>query len=373
MRLRVDQPVRNRFRRGGLVHVALVAIAAPVLLVLTPSAAHAATTYYVSPTGSNTNAGTSAAPWKTIERALPALRCGDTLAVSGTEATPYVPTKVDAEGDPVLSFDPAAAQDCTATTGITVRSADGADPEIKGLVRFSNLQYWTFSNIDVRWNRGQYTEHLLKLQGGRGWGWTDAEVSHANSFANVLVAPTSAGPPHGWTLARNCIHDNVANQDPNANNRSHGVYVGTLGGSTGGLVSRNIVFNVVAGQGIKLHAGDDIGSPSDVDVTYNTIVNVSQQGILVGTDARANVLDHNLVANARGGAAIRGSGLKDSTNVLGPTGWWAATRAVQYYPTGGTFIDQGGHVNADPRFDSVTSCDGFHPTNTVVQPFGRWA
>jgi hypothetical protein len=373
MRLRGNQPGRNWFRRLGLVAQAILTpVAVPILLLLGASSAQAATTFHLSPTGSDSNPGTAAAPWRSFERALPALKCGDTLTVSGTAATPYVPKKIDGEGDPALTFDPSSVQDCAAGTRITVLSAGGADPEIKGLVRFNNLHNWTFSNIDVRWNRGQYTEHLLKLQGGRGWVWTDSEVSHANSFANVLVAPTSAGPPHDWTISRNCIHDNIANQDPNGNNRSHGLYIGTLGGSTGGLITRNIVFNVVAGQGIKLHSGDGVKSPSDVDVTYNTISNVSEQGILVATDARENLLTHNLIAHARGGAAVRGYGLTNSTNVLGPTASWAAGKVVQYYPTGGTLIDQRGHVSADPGFDSTTSCDGFRPTNAVLQPFGRW-
>jgi hypothetical protein len=48
------------------------------MLVLTANTLWA-TTFYISPSGSNANSGLSTAPWKTFEFAIPKLQLGDTL------------------------------------------------------------------------------------------------------------------------------------------------------------------------------------------------------------------------------------------------------------------------------------------------------
>ncbi|WP_436530787.1 right-handed parallel beta-helix repeat-containing protein [Actinoplanes sp. HUAS TT8] len=60
--------------RAGLLATAVVAAGLAV-----PAAALAASVYYVSPSGSDSAAGTSAAPWKTIAKAQTVVAAGDTV------------------------------------------------------------------------------------------------------------------------------------------------------------------------------------------------------------------------------------------------------------------------------------------------------
>ena len=73
-------PTLRRFRTV-LVLAAVVATAASANAGSTPA------TYYVSPSGSDTNAGTVAAPWKTVARVNRAsLSPGDTVLFQGGAA-----------------------------------------------------------------------------------------------------------------------------------------------------------------------------------------------------------------------------------------------------------------------------------------------
>src|SRR5690349_12331262 len=56
--------------------VAILAIAAAMTV---PAAAHAASAYYVSPSGSDSADGSQSAPWKTIAHAQSAASAGDTV------------------------------------------------------------------------------------------------------------------------------------------------------------------------------------------------------------------------------------------------------------------------------------------------------
>jgi hypothetical protein len=60
---------------------------ASVPLLLAAQASHAAN-YYVATTGNDTNAGTEAAPFKTIQKAANIVNAGDTVYIG------FIPTKV---------------------------------------------------------------------------------------------------------------------------------------------------------------------------------------------------------------------------------------------------------------------------------------
>src|SRR2546430_6204833 len=57
----------------------LFLIAASVCGLLLSGFAQGGATYYVAPTGSDSNPGTSAAPWRTIQKAANTLNGGDTV------------------------------------------------------------------------------------------------------------------------------------------------------------------------------------------------------------------------------------------------------------------------------------------------------
>lgn len=337
-------------------------------------------TRYLSPTGVDAGACTaSGAPCRTFAYVLPRLACGDTLLVAGTHASPYVPNG----SPPTLSYTARTSnpiQICSSSNPITVRAQPGADPVIKGLVRLSAMTWWVWDNVDVQWHSGGYTAHMLKLNGGNSWTWKNSEIWGARSFANLLIAKSSSGQvPSNFRVEGNCIHDNLADQDPDpSNNRSHNIYVGEIAGSRGGVITRNIIYRAIAGQGIKLASGSGVGSPTGVTVSYNTIHDSSQQAILIGTDAADNLLDRNLLVKTGQPFAVRGYDLSPSggSNTIQATGYWDDTTLVKYYPDNGyRFADRGGHRREDPRFGQTYGCSASHyvPANAAMGGHGRWA
>ena len=68
-------------KRRILNGVLAVLIAWVCVAVSSPQPALASTTYYVALTGSDTNPGTQAAPWRTIQKAANTLVAGDTVVV----------------------------------------------------------------------------------------------------------------------------------------------------------------------------------------------------------------------------------------------------------------------------------------------------
>ncbi|MEV6345406.1 right-handed parallel beta-helix repeat-containing protein [Actinoplanes sp. NPDC051851] len=73
--------IRKRVRNTALVS-ALAASAVAAIIIL-PSMGHAASAYYVSPTGSDSAAGTASAPFQTIAKAQTAAAAGDTVYLRG--------------------------------------------------------------------------------------------------------------------------------------------------------------------------------------------------------------------------------------------------------------------------------------------------
>src|SRR5437763_16721485 len=99
----------------ALRHVSLFLAAALSILAATTATAN---TYYISPAGSDTNPGTSAAPWRSIQKASASLQPGDTAMIadgdyaggitqsrSGTSTAPITFKAVNA-GMPVVHGDP---------------------------------------------------------------------------------------------------------------------------------------------------------------------------------------------------------------------------------------------------------------------------
>jgi hypothetical protein len=108
------------------------------------SVVHAAI-YYLSPSGSDTKAGTSTAPWKTFSFAIPKLQPGDTLILKdGT----YTGSN---SGYPNINGS-TNANNGTATNFITVKAENERKAFIEGTglvdtVRIANLSYWIFEGI----------------------------------------------------------------------------------------------------------------------------------------------------------------------------------------------------------------------------------
>jgi len=324
-----------------------------------------ATTRYVSPTGNDANAGTLAAPWRTIAASLPKLAPGDSLYARG--------------GTYVENVKGITLRSGTATSRITFAAYPGERPVIQGLLWLARPSYWTIDGINVTWNSANgSTDHMVKLGNGFGWRFTNAEVWGARSFAGILVWGDTAGEPSGWSVDHDCIHDTYPS---NGTNQDHLIYASTGTRSGSGTIERNLLFNATNGEGIKLAGSDPTsGGATNVTSRYNTIYNTSMS-ILVGWQSNHNRIDHNILAKS-----LNNNGLIRSYEIpLGYTdnvatnnvGFAAASAAgmFQVYPTGSyaQVVDGGGNLYpVDPAFDSTSSCAGFHP-GPSAGGYGRYS
>jgi len=339
---------------------ALVAVAA---MVPVRAARATGSQYYVATDGSDSNPGSLSKPWRTVEKGLESLQAGDTLLIrQGTYVERITSPKINAG---------------TPTSRIVVKAYPGERPVIKGLLWITGADYWVFNGVNVTWDSatGSRDEHMVKLTNGVGWVFRNAELWGAHSYADLLVASTVPGEPANWIVAKNCIHDNYGALDHI--NGDHLIYVNTHN-TPGGIVRRNILFNALNGMGVKLGSADvPEEGPANVLVYDNTIYNTSQS-ILVAWSAQNNELFNNLMDkvdtehNPNYGN-IRGYQLTGLNNRAHDNLGYEAHSMLLNHSDYTGIEDQGSEVfPRDPKFDSVTSCSGFHPSDPTAEQYGRY-
>ena len=349
---------RSRFLpRAVGVMSAVVLIAGPAFVV-PARAASSRTTYYVSPSGSDANPGTFAAPKRSVAQGLATLSPGDTLYLRG--------------GTYVENITATAIRSGTPSAPISVRNFPGERPVIKGLLWLKEASWWTLDGINVTWNPANPSKrHMVKFTNGVGWTLKNSELWGARSYAALLVAGTEAGLPANWRVTGNCIHDTYAS---NGTNQDHLIYTNTGTNPGTGVIERNLLFNARNGEGVKLGGpAPTLGGAANVTVRNNTIHNVAQ-GVLVGWQAHNIAISRNIIDIAGGNYAnIRGYQL-DGSNVTAANNIGAHARAfLQNDPGYDAIRDAGGNrFPVDPRFHSVSGCDGFRPLNPVASAYGRY-
>lgn len=213
-----------------------------------------AATYYLSPSGSDSNPGTSALPWKTLHKAAAAVRAGDTVIVRdgtyaggvwietpGTSAQPIV-FKADGRGAIVDGSG-------TERDAICVSGYDLADPWWKGADMYVRLEGFTIRNANRAGVRiscaHRVTVRNCVLTRNGTWGiFTDYsnyallennECSYAGDEHGIYVSNSGDYP----TIRGNRVHHNAAsgiqiNADP-AMEDGDGI-------TTGAVIERNAVY-----------------------------------------------------------------------------------------------------------------------------------
>jgi hypothetical protein len=335
-------------------------LALPILAVVILCPVSRAATYYVAGAGADRNPGTLPAPWKTLRRALPALRAGDTLYVRGG-------TYVENLGGDA----PVRIKRGKARAPILVKAYPGERPILQGLLWLSRPSYWTLDGLNVTWKRGnQPSWHMVKLVNGVGWTVKNAEIWGARSYAGILVAGTTRGKPANWTLAHNTIHDTYPTNDTN---QDHLIYAYTGLAAGPGLIERNLLYNAENGEGIKLAGARKDQGTAYVTVRYNTIYNTSQS-ILVGGRSHHNTIYRNLLCRTKPrNGCIRGYRLTGTDNAahdnLGTEAACLLDNDAEY----DRIRDGGGNrFGVDPQFDFVGP-GGLKPKNPEAADYGVYA
>ena len=255
------------------VLVATLLLGSLATIALTDDTHAEATTYYVSPAGSDGASGTVVAPFRTLARAITALHPGDTLVVRNGIYRESVKNPSITRG--------------TADRRITVVAAPQEQPLLQGLLWLKGADYWTISGLDVTWADSNLpSEHMVKVSNSIGWRITDAEIWGARSYAAILVAGTAVD----WSLDHLYVHDTMTT---NSTNQDHLIYVNAVGN---GVIEHNVLTNSPNGRGVKIGPSSSSTTPvGNVRVRYNTFANnLGPSNIQLSYGATGNVITRNI-------------------------------------------------------------------------------
>lgn len=251
--------------------------------------------YYVSPSGSDANAGTLAAPWRSIQKAMNALRPGEkayvradtyeTGAAFGTSADTY-----------------AWSTTCSALAPCSILAYPGEKPVLHGQVRITG-HYLRLSgfiiegplSLDVASPHQRRANQVL-LEGASHVELSFNEIRKNDYHAGIKV--NQSGQVH---ILNSYIHDNgrfTITHDPRTGNEvtetDHGIYWGSSGGG-GNLIANNIIAHNRA-KGVQLYPNGTY----DVIVSANTIVDNGNAGVLVnGKTDRITVVGNVVAFNGK--------------------------------------------------------------------------
>lgn len=304
---------------------------------------------HVDPTASEGGDGSIDRPFNLLEIALRSLKAGQTLIVHGGTYTEQINVRDLGVG--------------TADEPIVVRAADGERPVVVGLLWMSGLEHWTIEGINVTWDeeRNSSNQHMVKLDGGRNWRFSDAEIWGAQSFAAVLVS----GLPENFELSGLHVHDTAPAND---RNQDHLIYLNS--GTHGGLIERNLLVGSQNGRAIKIgpesRYGDWVGN---LVIQYNTMVdNRGPSNVQFAWRTTGVTLQNNLMVGAlenRGNVTT--FELSGGSNVVRNNAGWDSIGVLEAHYN---LEDGGGNVHADPLF---TDDGTYRPTNPELENFGYLA
>jgi hypothetical protein len=341
-------PARPRPALGRRRALAALLVAATGVLpgvVLTSSAASAASSYVVAPWGSDGASGTAKKPFRTLRKGMSMLRAGGTLVVRGGTYAERIKLS-PAKGTP--------------SARITVRNAAGERPVVKGLLWLKGADYWTLHGINVTWSAANSSdEHMVKMSGGVGWRITRAEIWAARSYAAVLVA----GAPRGWVIDHCWIHNTASTH---ARNQDHLVYVNAGMGS--GLIERNTLSRSPNGRGVKVGPSSPSTTPvGNLVIRYNTFYdNRGPSNIQLSYGAsKVRIYRNVFVRSGASNSNVTANRLNGTGNVVKDNVGWLAPRVVDRAPG---LWNAGGNVVANPRIGP-----GYRVTSGRLAGYGRYA
>jgi parallel beta-helix repeat protein len=264
------------FRR--IILISLAAILGPV----TGEAAQ----YYVSPTGSDLAAGTSTAPWKTLQHAADVSAPGDRITARPGS---YVGFDLRHSGTAALPIEFDAQPGVQITSPSQVRhNSSGAF--LDGI----NLEGASYITIDG------FSVNGMPEAGVRSVGFSDDFASH------VTVRNVTATNNGVWGIFTGHVNDLLIESNQTSGSiEQHGIYVSNSGDRP--VIRDNVIFN---NHGSGIHMNGDLSQGGD--------------GIISGAVISGNLVYNNAIPNSTfptlgGGSGINMDGVQNSrieNNVL---------------------------------------------------------
>jgi hypothetical protein len=276
-------------------------------------------TFYVATSGSDSNPGSQAQPWRTIQKALNTLQPGQRALVrAGTYGESLSMDRAGSSSAPIsVEAYPGEKPivDATDTHALRVNSS-GAWFRFRGF-KIQNFPGTSGGNVDLY---GSYLEI------------SDNEIT-ASVDQGIY---TDEGSDHVQIL-RNWIHHNGEGRT----HQSHGIY---LQGDDH-LVANNLIHDQDEGFGIQVYDNGDRAI-----VVSNTITNNAHSGIVVGGGGgvsgvvvRNNILAYNAHWGISADSSCPSSSVADH-NILFANAWGSTENRC----SGLSY--SGGNTTADPRF-----------------------
>lgn len=286
---------------------------------------------FVSPSGSDSNDGSSASPWRTLDRAMTSVSPGDTVVVrAGTYGARGQKLLLEVSGEPsapiTIMGDPA-----------------GPLPTVLGFVRVSGdhlrLRRLLFDGptgqVMTPTTVNPLGEEVQIAVYGNDIEIANSEIRDNLWHAGIYVEGGSV------RITGNYIHHNGNFTRAEQANLDHGIYFarGT------GIVANNLIEHNLA-HGMQLYP-----YAADVLVTHNTIVDNGKAGVMVANSAANNLIVNNIVAfnkdNSIRSHKLTGTGNTVATNIVYGNG----NGNIGTSADGLTFT---GNIVQDPRFVSPT-------------------
>ncbi|MDH4037352.1 MAG: right-handed parallel beta-helix repeat-containing protein [Candidatus Krumholzibacteria bacterium] len=293
-----------------------------------------AATYYVSNSGSDSSAGSQAAPWQTLQKAAASISAGDVVLVSpGTYVgfnitsggTSSSPKTFRADGDNVIIN----SQNASTPDNINIENADYV--VVEGFV----VQDAPRAGIRVATSRGVVLRNNYVHRCAR-WGIFTAYATDIQILDNVCA---NSGEEHGIYVSNSTVaSDNpVIRGNECFGNLHNGIQLNgdcTSSGDgviSGALIENNIIhdngwkgfslisvqnstiqnnilyYNGTAAGAGGIHLTDEPGCnrPSNNNIVVNnTVVEFNIAGIRIGDGSTANILFNNIVAASSLGSTI---------------------------------------------------------------------
>lgn len=287
-------------------------------------------TYYVSTAGSDSNAGTQAAPWRTVQKALNTLTAGQTVVIrGGTYAQNLTMTRAG-----------------TATAPITIRNYPGERPILKagsGATNNMPLQigtggaYVRFQGLTFDGATGSSTTNIY------AWGSArDIEISDCESRGSQRQGFFSERGTARIQLIGCYFHDNGGYGPVQLD---HNVYIE----GSHNAVLNSLLTGAKNGYGIQIYPSSD-----HIVVAGNTITGNFRDGIVLGSGGATTTTDalivNNIITNNRSAISTYWGGSVGTNNIARNNLAWGNSQ-TSFVGSGITYKQ---NVAADPRYSSLS-------------------